>query len=926
MGEHTHFWTKWRTRFRLCRICVWTFILALVCLVGYLDFVGLPDVAKRPIVDALRQHGIAVEFVRLRLILFRGLVADNVRIGGESANSPLLTVKELQLQINYQALLDRKLQLDGVVLRQGKFVLPISASNEPLCALTFDHIQTELRFETNDVWALDNFQANFAGATFALAGTVANASAVSDWGMFHGKRGLRGASQSQLKKIGTTLSRIHFNRNSQLRLNVHGDARHINSFFVFLTVSAPGTQTPWGSADNMEVVAHTTAPMQSSSETAAPPLEVDWKAQLGRLKTQMAGADYVYCAGSWHANGEIDWRTEVARLKSERLDADFISCGGFWRAPEVEVTNLFARLGGGQLRAAARFDMNTREFSFTNSSCFNLQAIAGLMTEKARQSLDQISLPQPPELHASGSLILPQRTDDMSNYWQADVQPSVRLTGELAVTNPAVSGFSLPAPVSLDQVHVRFTYSNEIVIVSDLLVTQGASHLRIQGQENGPTKDYQWRVRGALSPDIIRPYMDPKAAREFRHFIFPEPVVLDARITGRLYDCDSIVANGHAAIANCSLRGESVDSAEADFHYAHEVIEFLNPHLEAGVQKMHADAVRIDWPGDRIYFINARGTAKPQAIANAIGPLQAHIMEPYHFLAPANAVVNGYAPLRDPTNADLNFKALKPVQVEILNVRSTNLLGEIHWVGQTMVLSNLTASLYGGTGTGLVNFDFTPHGGAYFSFVADLQDIDLHGLAVDLSTGTPSNYLEHVEGRVSGHFVVTSGFSEDWRSCNGYGSMKLRDGLLWDVPVFGLLSPVFNRVSPGLGNIRATDASAQFFMTNGVIATDNLQIHTMQMLLQCNGTVDLKGNLRAHFSSELLHDVPGIGPLFTVFTWPVGKLFECKVTGTWDKPKIRSQYLNVPQKFLDIFLHPIQSLEHLETNRNRNKTPQQKPQ
>ncbi|HTV40180.1 MAG TPA: AsmA-like C-terminal region-containing protein [Candidatus Sulfotelmatobacter sp.] len=923
MGEHTHFWTKWRTRFRLCRICVWLVILALVCVVIWLNQIGLPDFAKRPIVDALRQNGIALEFVRLRLNFVHGLEADNVHIGGESTNSPSLWLKELQLQINYSALLHRKLQLDGVVLRQGKFVLPISASNEPPCALIIDHIQTELRFETNDVWTLDNFQANFAGAQFILAGSVANASAVSDWGMFHGKRGLRGASQSQLRKIGTTLSEIHFNKNSQLRLNVHGDARHINSFFAFLTINAPGTQTPWGSADNMELVAHTTAPMRSSAENTAPPLEVDWKAQLGRLKLQMGGADYVYCAGSWHASGEIDWEAEVARLQSEKLDADYISCAGFWRAPEVEVTNLFARLGGGQLSAAARLNVNTREFSFTNSSCFNLQAVVGLMTEKGRDWLDQFSLPQPPELRAGGSLIFPRSlmsslwTNDRSEDWQADVQPSVRLAGELAVTNPTVRGFSL------DRIHGWFAYSNEIWTVSDSLVTRAASRLRIQGQENGVTRDYQFHIRGALSPDIVRPYLEPKAAREFRHFVFPEPLVLDTRIKGRIPDYDSIIAEGHVAITNCSLHGETVDSAEADFHYAHQVIEFLHPHLEAGVQKMHGDAVRVDWPADRVYFVNAQGTAYPQAIATAIGPLQERIMEPYHFLAPANAIVNGYAPMRNPINADLYFKTLKPVQLEILHVRTPAMMGEIHWAGQTLVLSNLTASLYGGTGTGGVNFDFTPHGGAYFSFVADLQDVNLDDLAVDLST--PSNHLDHLKGDLTGHFVVTSGYSTDWRSCNGYGDMKLRNGPLWDVPAFGVLSPTLNMISPGLGYNRATDATAQFFMTNGVIVTDNLRIHTTQMLLYCNGTVSLKGDLNGHITSQLLHDVPGIGALFTFFTVPAGKLFEWKVTGTWDKPKARLEYLNAPQKVLQSMLHPVQFLESLETNKSRNNTPQQQP-
>ncbi|HEY1788601.1 MAG TPA: AsmA-like C-terminal region-containing protein [Verrucomicrobiae bacterium] len=926
---------------------MWLFILALVCVVFWLNRIGLPNYVKRPLIDALRQHGIALEFVRLRLDFIYGLVAENVRVGGESPDSPSLSLEELQLQINYHALLRQKLQLDGVVLRHGKFILPISASNEPPVALIFDHIQTELHFGTNDVWTLDNFQANFAGAKFIMSGQVTNASAVSDWGMFHGKRGVHGATQSQLKRIGIALSQIHLNKNSQLSLNIHGDARHLNSFFIFLTADAPGAQTPWGSAANVALVAHSRVSVQNSGAAAAPPLEIDWKAQVGRLKTGMAAADYVYCAGSWHASGEIDWKTEVARLRSEKLDADFMSCAGDWRAPELEVTNLYARLGGGYLRAAAQFNTTTREFDFTNSSCFNLQAIAGLLPDSARVRLDQLELPQPPEIRASGSLDLPPWTNDLSAIWRADLRPGARLHGELAVTNAAISGFSvnefhghfaysnemlngeltaagpLIRGLSLNGVYARFAYSNEIWTVPEALVDRTSSHLRIQGYENSATKDYQCHVQGAVSSDVIDPFLNAKGKREYIHYSFAQPLILDTRIQGRLDDFDSIVADGHAAITNCVVRGEPVDSAEADFHFAHLVVDLLHPHLEAGVQKMHADEVRVDWPGDRIYFFNGRGFADPQAVASAIGPLQGQVLKPYHFLAPADAFVNGYAPLRDanPTNTDLDFKSAGPVQIEILNIRSHAVSGELHWVGKMLILTNLTASLYGGTGTGAINFDFTPRRGANFNFISDYDGVDLHALAQDLSTS--SNHLEHLEGLISGHFVVTSGYSENWQSCNGYGQAKLRNGLLWDVPAFGVLSPVFNTISPGMGDSRATDASAQFFMTNGVIATDNLQIHTLLMLLHCKGTLDLTGRLDAHFTAELLRDMRVVGPLLAFVTLPLGKICECKVTGTWSDPKVRSLYLNVPQKFFLYMMHPFHTLENLEINKNRNNAPKQ---
>ena len=76
---------------------------------------------------------------------------------------------------------------DGVVLRHGKFTLPVTESNKPPAVLTVDQIQTELRFETNDVWSLDNFQANFADAKFVLAGELRNAQSITNWPIFHHK-------------------------------------------------------------------------------------------------------------------------------------------------------------------------------------------------------------------------------------------------------------------------------------------------------------------------------------------------------------------------------------------------------------------------------------------------------------------------------------------------------------------------------------------------------------------------------------------------------------------------------------------------------------------------------------------------------------------------------------------------------------------
>jgi len=142
---------------------------------------------------------------------------------------------------------------------------------------------------------------------------------------------------------------------------------------------------------------------------------------------------------------------------------------------------------------------------------------------------------------------------------------------------------------------------------------------------------------------------------------------------------------------------------------------------------------------------------------------------------------------------------------------------------------------------------------------------------------------------------------------NGYGNASLRDGLIWDAPLFGVLSPALNAIVPGMGSSRATDAAGEFTMTNGVIHSDTVEIHSTMMRLRYNGTVDLHENLNARATAEILRDTPGLGELFRIIAWPVTKLFEYKVTGTLGDPKMAPA--NDIAKVLLAPLHPLKTLE-----------------
>src|ERR1700690_2647944 len=239
-----------------------------------------------------------------------------------------------------------------------------------------------------------------------------------------------------------------------------------------------------------------------------------------------------------------------------------------------------------------------------------------------------------------------------------------------------------------------------------------------------------------------------------------------------------------------------------------------------------------------------------------------------------------------------------------MKFKTTNIVGTIHWQNQSLILTNVAAAFYGGNGNGFANFDFrAPHEGADYQFAVNVTNVNLHLLAVDLSS--PTN---HLEGTLAGRLVVTDADSRDWRAWDGYGHANLHDGLLWDIPIFGILSPVLNTFASGLGNSRATDAAAGFSMTNGVIYSNSLEIRSAMMRLEYTGTVDLRQNVNTRVTAQLLRNTWMIGPVVSTVLWPVSKLFEYRVTGTLKNPKSEPVY--VP-KILLLPLHPIRTLEEI---------------
>jgi hypothetical protein len=128
--------------------------------------------------------------------------------------------------------------------------------------------------------------------------------------------------------------------------------------------------------------------------------------------------------------------------------------------------------------------------------------------------------------------------------------------------------------------------------------------------------------------------------------------------------------------------------------------------------------------------------------------------------------------------------------------------------------------------------------------------------------------------------------------------------------MFGAFSPVLNSIIPGLGNSRAKQGNARFYITNSVLITrDPVEIRATAMRMNFEGGIDFDGNVEGRFEAELLRDIPAVGIVISKLLWPITKIFEYRLTGTINHPKTEPLYI-IP-KILLLPFHPIKTIKDM---------------
>ncbi|MGH6630098.1 MAG: hypothetical protein ACREB3_10235, partial [Burkholderiales bacterium] len=277
-------WQRARRVFRWLRVFVWLALLLALCGFLYLNQVGLPGFLKAQLQSELRDRGLEVDFQRLRLRWYRGIVGEQVTLGFAAQRSgPRLTMGEAVLHLDCAALRRLKFKVDAIHVEQGQFVWSLLASNQPVRQLRVDKVAGELRLLPGDAWELERLHAETLGATLNVHGALTNASALGRRpGPARDLEQARQTLEARVRRFLEVIEPVHFAGPPEIDLVLNGDAKPGGLLLTQIKLGAPGAKTPWGEwrklalTGRTEAVNDTNGVFKADLNLTADHLAADW--------------------------------------------------------------------------------------------------------------------------------------------------------------------------------------------------------------------------------------------------------------------------------------------------------------------------------------------------------------------------------------------------------------------------------------------------------------------------------------------------------------------------------------------------------------------------------------------------------------------------------------------------------------------------
>ena len=575
--------------------------------------------------------------------------------------------------------------------------------------------------------------------------------------------------------------------------------------------------------------------------------------------------------------GRFEFTFLAPQLAWEEMEAREIRVAGNWDNGLLQMEDIRFRDEGGSFRAEADFIRSTGVLRF------NVESTA-MLPELARQRLwpddwPLFRLVDPPRVTAGGSLAFSKEL----------ARPIGVLTGSLALGRSQVGGD-----------HFEFASANiasdgQRVFLRDFRVRQKeGGDLRADILLDG--NDLRARGQSTVHPETVAPLLPPGFTRDLLAAFDcgGGTSALGFTVLGNFKVRESWAVETNIEAKDIRFHGVPITSATGKWaiRETKQVFENALVKIPAGATTgigtsarttsetvASAQSITLHPPFGHTEFRGVRCQGWPHTVIAAVVPRTLGALPKFKLSDPGDLAVDGVLGGRTGPKSDLRMTMasrgmlLYPAFGKELPLQSPSAMLSLK--DRSAILPVVEASCYGGKVSGSLRFDNLGSEKISSSGKITLDDVGYQQL-MRLFSDRPDDAKGTLD--VSATFACADG---TLATLDADGSMKLVNGDLFSIPLFGPLSPLVEAVLPerGIGYSVASTATATATVRQGVLKTEDFNALTPAFKMDGRGTIHLPSNGVEFFAR---FNARGIAEVATVL---FSYIFEYKCEGTLGKPE-----------------------------------------
>ncbi|HEY0725326.1 MAG TPA: AsmA-like C-terminal region-containing protein, partial [Pyrinomonadaceae bacterium] len=545
----------------------------------------------------------------------------------------------------------------------------------------------------------------------------------------------------------------------------------------------------------------------------------------------------------------------AATLSGERLqrgpyEIKALSAAADWSEQKLNLRQLEWTDAGGIFASRASWNAMTNQLEFQARSSINAKQF--LEAFGLGKILADANFSSPPNLEFSGS----------GSF--SDAIPHLRALGRVTADNFSYKG------VPLLSLAADFSWDGERTMLREVKLRHDSGELLADFLD--APGDFRLNLESSLNPSAFRAIAPPDLRQFLSEWEWTRSPAVRLALRGTSRAPQSWKGEGTVAVQRTRFRGVWMNNASANLQFADGAINFTDLRVVrdegAGTGAFTYDPVHHEVRLDRV-----KTTLRPTDAIYWVEPNLFKVVTPYKFRAPPSLTANGVVQYRGGKNTRLVITIDAPTGLDYVFLGKTlgfeRARGNLLITDQRVQLSEVEGTLFGGKVRGSADISVARDDPRYSAKVT-VEGIDFPRLT-DL-------YFKYqtAHGQLSGSYDF-HGLGDDARTMSGSGKIKVANGDVFAIPVFGPLSGLISAVIPGAGYSVAKQATASFTTREGIIRTEDFKVSSKLFGMLGHGNVYFLDN-KLDFDIRINAEGPGV--LLT----PVYKLFEYKGEGTLAKP------------------------------------------